>query len=300
MANWGRIATGIATGGTSELVRGVVKAGGDLLFGEKPSINSYENMTPEQKKLLETLLGQFQGTAETGVTPYSGDIYAGPSGLNQSLFSAAGNILSGNDPTRAVLDKLLTKYSGGYEDTPFNPNPTIDMFNTSVRNPAIKEFNEEILPGIAEKYAGQNAGRSGAVLKTMADAGSDLESSLSGLLSQYLYDAENQNTQNNLSKYLNFENTGASILPGLIDQPLQEIQGLSGIAGVQQGLDQNQLTEDYQKWEYGQNYNNPWLQYLNTLLGLQTTTPVVNPGTPGLLQSLLPALGQMGAAFMMA
>jgi hypothetical protein len=294
--DWGRVAAGIATGGTSELVRGGAKllgdSGlGDLLFGEKPSINSYENMTPEQKKLLETLLGQVQGTAETGVTPYSGDIYAGPSSLNQSLFSGAENLLAGNDPTQAVLDKMLNRYSEGamYE---FNPNRTIDMFNASVRDPAMREFNTEILPGIAEKYAGQNAGRSGAVLKTMADAGADLERNLSGQLSQYLYNAEDQSNKNKLS----FE-TG--VLPGIIDQPLQNLQSLMGIAGTQQGIDQSQLTEDFQKWEYGQDYNNPWLQYLNSLLGLQTTTPVVNPGTPGLLQSLLPALGQMGSAAMM-
>jgi hypothetical protein len=261
------------------------------LFGDKPSIKNVPTLSTEQKDLLNAIIAQLQGTAGTGVEAYPGDIYAGASGLNQELFDLAGNILSEPGQGQDILDQLLSQFSQPYTRPDFDPSATIDMFNTSVRTPALKEFNTEILPGIAERYAGMNAGRSGAMLKTMADAGSDLESSLSGQLSQYLYNAENQNVQD----VLNYNQLSSGVLENLMgtafDQPLQTLSGLMGIAGTEQTIDQNQLTEDYQKWMYEQPYNNPWLQQLQTLLGTQTTQPVVSGGSSGLLSAIAPLFG---------
>jgi hypothetical protein len=69
----------------------------------------------------------------------------------------------------------------------------IGAFEEGVSKPALKQFQEQILPGILEKFAGQGLGS--ANVNAATKAGSDLQSKLA----QLMYEARNQQKQNKLS-----------------------------------------------------------------------------------------------------
>jgi hypothetical protein len=68
-----------------------------------------------------------------------------------------------------------------------------EEFEKGVSQPALKNFQEKILPGILEKFAGQGFGS--ANINAATKAGSDLQSSLA----QLLYQAQQQQKQNKIA-----------------------------------------------------------------------------------------------------
>ena len=266
----------------------------DTIFGSSPSIDTYDNLSPEQRALLNSLISTMSPTVGTGVSSYSGKMYAPISGINTDLFAKVQDLVNNGSPNSDLIQELLSKYSGGYTPEEFNPASVTDLFNKTVRTPAIRSFNEETLPAIAEKLAGRNAFQSGATVYDMTKAGSDLESDLAGQLSSMIQNEKNSVAGRNLTGTLQTNATNASAVASLLgidEQTLMSILGMAGTAGTtQQNLEQLPFTEAYNKWSTEQPYNNPWLQYILKAALSETTTPVVNPGSSGLLGTLAPAL----------
>jgi len=75
-------------------------------------------------------------------------------------------------------------FSGLLKD--FDPSMLTNMFQTSVADPARQQFQEQTLPGIQERFIAGGGSRSGAVNRAGVQAGSNLESSLSGQLATLL------------------------------------------------------------------------------------------------------------------
>lgn len=67
-------------------------------------------------------------------------------------------------------------------------------FEKGVSEPALKQFKEQILPGIQEKFIAGNQSRGSAILRANAQAAGGLQAKLAELM----YNAQNQQKQNRM------------------------------------------------------------------------------------------------------
>jgi hypothetical protein len=293
MSFWKSVArglTGVATGGLSEgFNNDSIK---NALFGEGPSVSSFNNLSSEQQALLNMLMKAGGSTIETGIPAYSGEMYAPTGDINTTLFSKVKDLLASGGTNSGTIQDLVTKYMSNPNVETFDPANVTELFNKTVKAPALQSFNEDILPAISEKLAGRNAFQSGATVYEMNKAGSDLASDLSSQLATMM-ETERTNVANrNLTTNQTNISSILSLL-GLDEQSINNLLSQAGTVGTtQQTLNQQPYTEAYTKWSTSQPYNNPWLQYMMQALGVNTTTPVVNPGNTGILQSFLQGAGQ--------
>lgn len=108
----------------------------------------------------------------------------------------------------------------------FNPEQITDVFQRGVSEPAMRNFQQSIVPGIKESFADQGA--SSGLANSLATAGSNLQSDLGAQLAQFMQQARMQNQQNRiggLSSYLNqrpnlpYQQRGASgLIPSMLEQ----------------------------------------------------------------------------------
>lgn len=242
------------------------------------------------------------GTTLTGAPVYEGDMTAGPSSIQSKIFKQIPGLLGGigGDKTvNSALDSFLNKYKGGYSAKAFDPTSTLNMFQSSIFDPAMKGFKEETLPQIAELFAGRGSFDSGGTLHTMTESAEDLMGSLMGTKASMLDSAKNAWDNMEMNKFLGIN----SLLPGVAGAKTNSIT--SGLAGLpyamaagdtQQGLDQADINEMITKWTQGQPYNNPYLNLLQMALGTSAITPVVNGGNTGFLDAMAPGIGMAGGA----
>lgn len=236
-------------------------------------------------------------TSMTGVPSYPGDMTAGPSSIQNKIFSQIPGLLGGigGDKTvNSALDSFLNKYKGGYSAKSFDPTSTLNMFQKSIFDPAMKGYKEETLPQIAELFAGRGSFDSGGTLHTMTESAEDLMASLMGTKASMLDNARTSWDNMELQKFLGIN----SLLPSVAGAKTNSVtSGLAGlpfamdIGGTQQGFDQADLNEMFQKWSTSQPYNNPYLNLLSIALGTPTFENVVEGGSTGLLSAMAPGVG---------
>lgn len=91
-----------------------------------------------------------------------------------------------------LINEGLTNGEGAFADIfgQFNE----DEFEQGIKQPAMKEFQEEILPQILNKYSGKG-GKGGALRRGLRKGAEGLESNLAGLK----YQAQQQQKQNRLT-----------------------------------------------------------------------------------------------------
>jgi hypothetical protein len=274
------------------------------LFGEKPSIEQTSTLTPEQQALLKKLGVTLEGQVGKGVDAYEGQMYAGPSGLNQTVFNYLNQVMSGTDSStsraNSAIDTMMAKYTDPIEEKLFDPSYINSYFESGVKAPAMRDFTETVLPGIAEKYASKNAIRSGAMTREMMDAATNLETNLAGQLSNLLFQGSESHATRELQRKLGMEGISSTamnqIIQLLMKQPLDTLVTALPIAQQEQTFAQDPLTEAFSKWQMSQAYNNPWLQYLSPALGVDAIQNIVKPGSEGLLPTLIQAGAKVGAA----
>lgn len=104
--------------------------------------------------------------------------------------------LSLKSPEQQQLMKLIKEGiesgTGPFAEI-FNFNP--EQFKEGVSNPVIKQFQEEVLPGLQHKFIANNQLMGSSFNKAQAKAGTDLQSKLAELM----YGAQQQAGQNKLA-----------------------------------------------------------------------------------------------------
>jgi len=149
-----------------------------------------------------------------------------------------------SDGQQSILDQLITGIQGGeysqfgqsdqYQQGMgalsnllggFDPERTTDAFNQQVANPAMQQFQEEVLPSIQERLISQGAGRGETANRQYAQAGQQLQSNLSGQLAGQLQQGEQQGYQNQLA--------GINAAPGFANNPQdQQLKAIMQALGV--------------------------------------------------------------------
>jgi len=241
----------------------LVGAGANALFkgdDEEGGVTGYaDTMTPLQQRNLGNLNQLIDQNMGRGVESYGGDYTAGASGNQQQTFDLVQQLLGGGGGMGQSQDFLqnLTK--------PYDPTSANEFFNKGIRDPTMKDWEENTLPSIQEHFIGQNAGRSGAANRAISGSGADLMAMLSGEKARTLYGDKQQYTQNALQ--------GVSQ-----NAQIQELMTKLGLTagGTERGIEGEQRMEGFQDWQTEQAYNNPWLnKFMTTALGGQAKEPIV-------------------------
>lgn len=265
-------------GGIGDAISGV----GDVLFGSEKEVSTQKTprLTPEQMELLKKLSSQVSGQVGKGIDPYSGELSAGPSKLQDTLFS----ILEGRQPG---LINALTNYGQEQltQDETYDQGAAKEYWQQSFVEPAKQQFWDDTIPQLQEQFAGQGALSSGGFNRAVADAAADMNTQLGGKLGEILY----QGKQDFANRQLQERQVGLSTL----DRALNEMNALMQTGQTQRGIEQGGLDAELQKWQMSQPYNNPWLGHAGTALGVNPyqINTVATGGGGGLMGGLMPGVG---------
>ena len=228
----------------------------DVLFGKKAKTKKLKKTTKEQDVITEAIN---KGLLE-GKGPIA-DIFAKPE-LQKTVNYQPGKF---EGPQRKP-----------FEDTyqPYNE----EAFNKGVAEPTIKNFKENILPGIQNKFISNNATLGSSFQKAQAKAGTDLQSQLN----QLRYGAQ-QEAQGNLYKQ-NVQKQqfdADEIMQQLKAHELQQQGELKAgeLNLARKNSNQNQFNQ--------QNANR--LTGINQALGVNGIENVYQPGSEGLVQGAVKA-----------
>lgn len=158
--------------------------------------------------------------------------------LSEFLFGKKGKSkqLDTKTPEQQALLKLITESLSGGDNALSDLFGEFDQegFNEGVSKPALKQFQEEILPMIQEKFIAGNQVLGSGLQRAQTKGASDLQSKLAELM----YGAQNQQKQNRMQG-LNtalgtntFENTYKPGTDGAVQGLVKgTAQGLGNAAG---------------------------------------------------------------------
>lgn len=266
------------------------------------STKQVSTLTGGQRKLLDQLTELLGGQLGQGIQPYMGQLTADLSPLQQSGISFFSNLLptaQGLSAWNPQQGQAYLNQGAGALDTmlaDFDPTSARNYWNEAVKTPAMQTWQNDIVPQIMEKYAGQNAADSGAMRRAIANSAANMNTALNANLANLLFSGEQAQLgrqQQGINQALNM-----AMMPGQLaaQQGLMAGMGadlvrqMMGAGGVESAHQQQLLTDQYNKWMTEQAYNNPWLQYLGTALGTQAFQPVVTQKS-GWMDALGPAFG---------
>jgi hypothetical protein len=271
--------------------------------GGDGDVEQVSTLTPGQRGLLDQLTRLLRGQLGRGITPFPGERVAPASALQDAAFGLAGGI---GDITSRLFGQaglpLGQEQLGQAQEqltrtlAPFDPATTISNFEPA-RQVALRTFERDILPSALEPFAGADAVDSAASRRAVTEAGTDLSLGLSAQLGTLLQQAE--------QAQLNRQQAGINQALQVAAAPsaLTQAQGQIGAQGAdllsqlfnigagQRGIEQQFLTAEQQRFQEAQPFANPFLNLLPQALGVQAFENVVTPSSPGLGESLLPALG---------
>ncbi|MBE3139369.1 MAG: hypothetical protein IMZ53_02175 [Thermoplasmata archaeon] len=301
----------MAIGTTAAILMGAgAVAGATALSQPKGGGNKQvSTLTGGQNDLLSQLTSQLGGQMGQGVTPYEGSMTAGLSplqtqGVNSGsqLQSAYQNLLNQYNPQQGqsylnqaqpALNTMLANY---------DPAADKEYWNTSFVNPAMQNWNQNIMPDIKEQFASANSADSGMMGRQIAESGRNLSTDLNAQLGNILYSGQQAQLgrqQTGINQAMNMAQ-----MPGNLMQQNASLAGTgmdlatqtANLGGMEQTYNQNLLNEAYSKWQQGQSYNNPWLtQFLGQALGTNATENVYQqptvPMSGQIAQNMLPFLG---------
>jgi len=179
---------------------------------------------------------------------------------------AGSAIQAGSD----YLNKLLSR--------DYDPTAGREYWEESFKKPMMQQWKQEIMPSIAEKYAGSGAISSSGFNRTMGTAATNMETQLGSQLSDILYQGSEAHK-------------GRQIQGAGLSQQLANL--LSETGGEQRNI-------GLQQWEAQQPWGNPWLNYLNLALNSKAfensaQAPYQSPSPLGMAFNTLGSLGSMYA-----
>ena len=136
------------------------------------------------------------------------------------------------------LSQGLSGQGGPYQDLfgQFDPQRTANMFQQGIANPAMRNFNQRVIPGIQERFADQ--GPSSGLYNSLGTAGREFQNDLDSQLQMYMEQArlqQNQQRMGGLQALLGASPNQTYIQQGKINPWAAGLsgfgQGLSGAAG---------------------------------------------------------------------
>lgn len=178
--------------------------------------------TPRLRKIAQWFAGNVRGllTGQKDVPLGKGALRAGYGDL---LKNKIGPALLGKEGGAAQLASFSPQLQGALEQLALETIPHVrpgQLDFTPIRQEAQRRFSEEVVPSLAERFAGMDAVRSSAFPRTLGSAAAGLESQLAAQEQQFKLQQQ-------------------PLLQGLLSLPRQEpayIQSTPGLLGQGLGL----------------------------------------------------------------
>jgi len=301
----------------SALVPAAIGIGGSLLAnkvggggGGGGSSGSVSLQTPEQKEFLNAILGSLKGLTGQGLTParfqsasasplqqQAFGTFGGLGGLGQTGINLAGQQLAQFDPN--LGGQFLGQAQGALQQglQGFDPQRILSALEPG-RQLALRTFQQDIVPNLLEQF-GATSGQSGGLNRSLSEAGAGLSLGLGAQAAPFLGQAALAAPGQQLA--------GAQLggqLAGIPGQLAQQGFGfgasgadllgqLLNVGGIQRGIAGEQLAAQTQTQLDPRNILG---QFGSLALGTQAFQPTFQAQSPGLFQSLLPALGSFAGS----
>lgn len=232
------------------------------LLGQGANLFQADRVTP---------FSALQERATAGAANFA-DLFSTPQAVGTPLFQETGAALTG----------ALGGTSGA---AAFTPEDTENFFNRAIRDPQIKGFQEQVLPSIAESFAGPGffgAARSQAQTKAATDLASNLGSQRAALefdvlgRNQQLREAAADRAVGAVSPALAFGQVPAQEVRNNLQIASDQLAGLSDIFGfgqAEQTQAQAELQDEILRFAEENAVTDPEnLSILMALLGLNFST----------------------------
>jgi hypothetical protein len=181
--------------------------GKSTMGGSVEHTGNVELLTKDQKKFLSGILG----SSSKGAAKAYKDLLKRPDEPNLKKML---------DPSRNVYERLMSE------------GDDMSAFKTGVVDPMMMNYNQQVLPGLQQRFVDQNAGSSSALNQALAQSAGDLTTQMGSLYLPF-----KQNQQNML---LNAAQGNASLTNPYMDMyktqfggRLSALSGLGGLAGQQ-------------------------------------------------------------------
>ncbi|MCI0418695.1 MAG: hypothetical protein L0312_05650 [Acidobacteria bacterium] len=252
---------------------------GSFLFGKDPKaqISTLGLQTPEQEALLKQLISRL-GQGE-GVTPFTGEQVAPLGELEGlSLEALEQKILQRVQGTGAEAEAQTAL--GRVLRTGGAPVDFEDYFQRSVRDPAVQEFRELILPELTRRYG--SSGAFGSDRKLAEDRATEgLTRSLAGARSELAFRTQSD-AANRLVQAL-------QLAPGVERSSVESLLNLMQGAALPRSIEQARLTAEYTEFQRQQAQKQERINQILAALGLKTkeNIPQQLPATPGFIGPFL-------------
>lgn len=176
----------------------------DALFGTEAKLKKVDTMTSQQKKMIEKALGK----------------------VNFSDFNMGKNKLY--QQGQSFLQNLM------------QPGALDNLYN-QMEAPMMRQFQEEIVPSIAERFSGMGAQSSSAFKQSLSQAGAGLQERLAALKGQTMLQGTQQQLQG-AQLGMQYAGMPASISQNLLNTGLGTNpfghQNIPGQPGLMQGIAQ--------------------------------------------------------------
>ena len=256
----------------------------DILFGEAPSVDTQilDTLTPEQREALNSLLTDL-GIDREG---FAGTLNVDPSDLsNLSLDALEDRARLLGDPNRQnnlnaqASETLLRLLDFDSADAGIE-----DFFRTNIRDPALEEFQRNILPAISRDFGGANFFGSERA-ETDQRAQSSLIDSLTRARSGLAFNARESDRNRALQ--------ALGLAPSIAGADTDELLKLLQAGEIGTGLSERNAGREFDAFLAESNIDQNRISQLLSGINTQAFENVVtvDPGTSGIAGPLLAAAG---------
>lgn len=261
---------------------------GHFLFGDKQKTEEhYGKPTPtvdkSQKALIDALANLQKAQLGQGVEPYQGNTVADISAYQPAINVAEQKPQLGEtyQTGSTLLDSMLQP----------NSQQSQQYWEQSFIKPALKNWQQRIMPRVRESFISRGAGESGGANRAIARSAEDMNTDLMAQLGNILNESQNRALQ---AAPLALEYAKAPI-----DVNQTYLSNLTNVGNLQHTYQQSLLNEQYKKWLMSQPYSNPYVSalygnpYVATRPTLTLNRPTVSQtgGSGGLLGGIAGGFG---------
>jgi len=251
------------------------------LFGGGSSSPTYQTTTvsedpwgPQQEHLKNIFSGAQQAYESDSPSYFPDSTVVGFSPQTEAALSGIENrALQGSALQNAGQQQALNTIQGNY----LNANPFLAGAYQAASAPVIEQWQNQIAPGIDSSFAGAGRLGSGLYAQQRNQAETTLGRNLTDMSSKMAYANYQQERQNQLDM--------AKQAGAMAQQDYGDLNKLMAVGGAREGMEQAQLQDQINRYNFEQ--NRPWdqLARYSSLIGGQyggqssTATPLYsNPG----------------------
>ena len=255
----------------------------DILFGEGPSVDTQtlDTLTPEQQAELNKLLQQLGSSSGP---KFEGDLNVEQSDLSQlSLAGLEERALALSDPNRkSELSTQATQSLLSLLDFESADAGIEDFFRTNVRDPALEEFQRNILPAISRDFGGANF-FSSERRETDQSAQGQLIESLSRSRSGLAFNARESDRNRALQ--------ALGLVPESENRDINQLLAILGAGETTTGLKERNVGREFDQFIAESGFDRDRISQLLAGINTQAFENVVTTsgGTAGLIPQLLVA-----------